>query len=59
MWWWIGGGLGVLLYILLLLALGLGCIQKGRYVMFILGLFFPLFWVIGMILPSRARAQAA
>lgn len=59
MWWWIGGGLGVLLYILLLLALGLGCIQRGRYVMFILGLFFPLFWVIGMLLPARGQTQPA
>ena len=59
MWWWIGGGLGVLLYILLLLAFRLGCIQRGRWVLFIFGLVFPLLWVIGMILPSRARAQAA
>jgi len=59
MWWWIGGGLGVLLYILLLLAFGLGCIQRGRYVLFIFGLVFPLLWIVGMILPSRARAQAA
>jgi hypothetical protein len=56
MWWWIGGGLGVLLYIMLLLALGLGCIKKGHWVMFILGLFLPLFWIIGMIMPSRPQA---
>ena len=55
MWWWIGGGLGVLLYIILLLALGLGCIQKGHWVMFILGLFMPLFWIVGMVMPAKPR----
>ena len=59
MWWWIGGGLGVLLYIMLLLAFGLGCIQKSRWLMFVLGLVFPLFWIIGALMPSRAKPQAA
>lgn len=55
MWWWIGGGLGVLLYILLLLAFGLGCIQKSRWLLFVLGLFFPLLWIIGALMPARTQ----
>jgi hypothetical protein len=55
MWWWIGGGLGVLVYILLLLAFGLGCIQKSRWLLFVLGLFFPLLWIIGALMPARTQ----
>jgi len=57
MWWGIGG-LGVVLYIVLLVVLGLTCLRKGHWVMFILGIFFPLFWIIGAVIPP-VRAQAA
>jgi hypothetical protein len=57
MWWGIGGGLAVL-YLVLLVVLGLSCLRKGHWVMFILGIFMPLFWIIGAIIPP-ARPQAA
>ena len=46
MWWGIGGGLAIL-WLVLLIALGLTCLRKGHWVMFI----FPLFWIIGAIIP--------
>jgi len=57
MWWGIGA-FGIFLYIVLLIWLGLSCLRKGHWVMFILGIFLPLFWIIGALIPS-ARPQAA
>jgi hypothetical protein len=52
MWWGIGAG-AVILYFILMVVLGLTCLRKGHWVMFILGIFFPLFWIIGAIIPPR------
>ena len=52
LWWWVSGVLGVMLYVGLLTIFGLGCIQKGRTLWFILGLFLPILWIIGFALPS-------
>ena len=49
--WWYLGGLGAFIYFVLLFMLGLTCLRKGHWVMFILGLFLPLFWIIGAIMP--------
>lgn len=57
MWWGIGG-FGVLLYLVLLVALGVSCLRKGHWVMFVLGIFLPLFWIIGAVIPP-ARPQSA
>ena len=56
MWWGIGFGVAFL-YLLLLLSLGVTTLRKGHWVMFILGLFLPLFWIIGAIIPP-VRPQA-
>ncbi len=48
----VGVGLGVL-YFILLVTLGIMCIRKGHWVMFIFGLFLPLFWLIGALMPPR------
>jgi hypothetical protein len=50
--------LGGILYIVLLVTLGLMSIRKGHWVMFIIGIFFPLFWLIGALLPPRQEAAA-
>lgn len=48
-------GLGIL-YVVLLITLGIISIRKGHWVLFIIGLFIPLFWFIGALLPpTRAR----
>ncbi len=48
--------LGVI-YFVLLITLGIISIRKGHWVMFIIGLFIPLFWLIGALLPSRERLR--
>ena len=50
MWWGIGIGAG-LLYLVLLVTLGIMTLRKGHWIMFILGIFFPLFWLIGAVIP--------
>ena len=50
--------LGGILYIVLLVTLGLMSIRKGHWVMFIIGIFFPLFWLIGALMPPRQEAAA-
>ena len=49
-WLFIGGGI---LYLVLLVTLGIVTIRKGHWVMFILGIFLPLFWIIGAVMPPR------
>ncbi len=45
--------LGVL-YFILLITLGIISLRKGHWIMFIIGIFVPLFWIIGALLPPRA-----
>jgi hypothetical protein len=45
-------GVGIL-WLVLLFTLGFICLRKGHWVMFIIGLFLPLFWLIGAVIPSR------
>jgi len=48
--------IGGVLYFILLVTLGLMSIRKGHWVMFIIGIFFPLFWLIGALMPPREEA---
>ena len=41
------------LYFVLLLTLGIISIRKGHWVMFIIGIFIPLFWIIGALMPPK------
>ena len=41
------------IYLVLLIFLGILSLRKGHWVMFIIGLFIPLFWFIGALLPRR------
>ncbi len=43
------------IYLVLLVTLGIISIRKGHWVMFIVGIFIPLFWIIGAVLPERVR----
>ncbi len=42
-----------ILYFVLLVTLGIMCIRKGHWVMFLIGIFIPLFWIIGALLPPK------
>ena len=46
----LGTGLGIL-YVVLFIVLGITSIRKGHWIMFIFGIFIPIFWLIGALLP--------
>lgn len=46
--------LGVIWFVLLI-TLGIISIRKGHWVMFIIGIFIPIFWIIGALLPDKRR----
>ena len=49
-------GYGVLLgilYVVLLITLGIMTLRKGHWVMFLIGIIFPILWLIGAIIPAR------
>ena len=48
--WITGGGI---IYFLLLVTLGIFSIRKGHWVLFLVGLFLPIFWLIGALMPRR------
>jgi hypothetical protein len=45
--------IGGILYLILLVTAGIISIRKGHWVMFIIGIFIPLFWIIGALMPPR------
>jgi hypothetical protein len=47
-----------ILYLVLLVTLGIMSIRKGHWVMFIIGIFMPLFWLIGALMPPVRPAHA-
>ena len=49
-----GVGYGIL-WLVLVITLGVLCLRKGHWVMFIIGIFIPLFWVIGAVIPPVRR----
>ena len=51
---WVGLGI---LYLVLLVTLGITALRKGHWVMFILGIFLPLFWLIGAMIPPTEAAS--
>jgi hypothetical protein len=53
---WIGFSI---LYFILLVTLGVMCIRNGHWVMFIIGIVFPLLWVIGALMPPSERRLEA
>jgi hypothetical protein len=49
-------GYGFLLgaiYLVLLITLGIMTLRKGHWVMFIIGIIFPVLWLVGAIMPPR------
>ena len=58
MWWGIGFG-GFFLYLVVAFTLGVMTLRKGHWVMFIFGIFLPVFWLIGALIPPTTAAEAA
>jgi hypothetical protein len=48
-------GLWSVIYLVLILTLGVISLRKGHWVMFLIGIFLPIFWLIGALLPRRLR----
>jgi hypothetical protein len=42
-----------LIWLALLIWLGVRTLRRGHWVMFIVGLFIPLFWLIGALIPPK------
>jgi hypothetical protein len=42
-----------ILYFILLVTVGIITIRKGHWVMFIIGIFIPLLWIIGALMRPR------
>jgi hypothetical protein len=51
-----GVGLGAI-YLVLLVTLGVMTLRQGHWVMFILGIPFPLFWLFGALRPPTRPAK--
>ncbi|HEY2537411.1 MAG TPA: hypothetical protein VGI24_10570 [Solirubrobacteraceae bacterium] len=53
-----GGYVGFgILYLVLLIVLGVTAIKKGHWIMFLIGIFIPIFWLIGALLPPTGRSE--
>jgi hypothetical protein len=46
-----------IIWFVLFITLGIISIRKGHWVMFIIGIFIPLFWIIGALMPSRRELR--
>ncbi len=48
-----GGGIGLfsVVYVLLFLFLGIRSIKHGHWIMFLIGIPIPIFWIIGGLMP--------
>jgi ABC-type multidrug transport system permease subunit len=47
---------GAILYFVLIVTLGVMTLRKGHWVIFVIGIFLPFFWLIGAVMPSRRAA---
>jgi hypothetical protein len=57
--WYAFGGLAAILYFVLNVTLGAATLRKGHWVMFAIGIFLPLFWIIGAVMPPVPDAASA
>lgn len=46
----------VALYLTLFVALGLTTLRKGHYLLFFVGIVFPVLWIVGALLGPTERA---
>jgi hypothetical protein len=48
-----------ILYVVILVTLGLATLRKGHVLLFIVGIIFPVLWVIGAVIAPTPRAAGA
>jgi hypothetical protein len=46
-----------IIYLVLILTLGLLTFRKGHWVLGLIGIFIPVLWLLGAILPARRRRR--
>lgn len=56
---WILGTTAAVLYLFFIFTVGLLTFQKGHFVLGILGIFVPLFWILGAVLPDRGGGMTS
>jgi hypothetical protein len=44
-------------YLVLMVTLGILTIRKGHWVIFIIGFFIPILWLLGALLPAAERRR--
>ncbi len=54
---WGLGIIAVIIWILLLINHRVPTLRRGHWVMFIVGLFLPIYWLIGALSPPTLAAQ--
>lgn len=47
------------IYLAALVSLGISTLRKGHTVLFLIGIIFPLLWIIGAFMPPTPRATGA
>ena len=47
----LGWSVIAIVYFILFVSLGIASIRKGHWIMFIVGIFIPIFWIIGALMP--------
>jgi hypothetical protein len=47
----------IVLYIALFISLGMATLREGHYVLFWVGIVFPVLWIFGAIMSPSARAE--
>jgi hypothetical protein len=47
------------LYVVVLITLGVATLRKGHILLFVIGIFFPILWVIGALIGPTPRAAGA
>lgn len=47
----------IVLYFALFISLGMSTFRKGHYVLFWVGLVFPVLWIVGAVLSPTPRAE--
>ena len=56
---WLGVGIGAgILYLIVAFTLGLMTLRNGHGLMFFLGIFFPVLWIIGAFMKPPETAAA-
>lgn len=47
------------IYLAALVSLGVSTLRKGHTILFLFGIFFPLLWIMGALMPPTPRAAGA